>query len=222
MIELKNVHLKLGGAEFHFDACFSRQVTGVFGPSGAGKTTLLEVIAGLHRPSSGTIRLGETVLADVGKGVHLPAEKRAIGYVPQDLALFPHLSVRENLLFGVGRGSSIPESLLATLELKGLLDRYPGKLSGGEKQRVAVGRALATHPCLLLLDEPLSSLDTILKRKLMALFSEVTATLQIPVVYVSHDLAEIQKLCHEVALMERGVITRQCAVDDLTLGTGHG
>ena len=218
MIELTNVLLKLGGAEFCFNASFDDTVTGVFGASGAGKTTFLEIIAGLHRPSEGKIQVGDATLVDCATGIFVPPERRGVGYVPQDLALFPHLTVRENLAFGLKRGGKIRESLLATLGLEDLLDRHPEKLSGGEKQRVAVGRALAGDPRLLLLDEPLSSLDTFLKRRLLALFSEVTAVLKVPVIYVSHDIVEIQELCQKVALIERGAIVRKIEVSELVSG----
>jgi molybdate transport system ATP-binding protein len=150
------VELKLGSG-----------VTALMGPSGSGKTSLLEVLAGLRPGASGRIAEGESVWLDSSAGIRLPPEARRVGYVPQDAGLFPHLTVRGNVLFGVRPDKLAAETAIATLEIGPFLDRYPVSLSGGERQRVALARALATRPRLLLLDEPLASLDAALRGRIM-------------------------------------------------------
>ena len=140
------------------------RVVALFGPSGAGKTTVLESIAGLRRPRRGVIRIGTRTLFDAEAGVDVPCHRRGVGYVPQDLALFPHMNVRRNILYGAGAGPGGGfEHVIALLELGPLLDRGIAGLSGGERQRVALARALAASPALLLLDEPLAALDAALR-----------------------------------------------------------
>lgn len=193
-------------------------VTAVLGPSGSGKTSLLDVIAGLRRPLSGCIRREGEVLTDVSRGIFKPARQRAIGYVPQDLALFPHLSVRQNLLFG-RRGSEGPgcglEHVAEVLEIHPLLRRRPSQLSGGEQQRVALARALLTSPRLLLLDEPLASLDLPLKLKIMPYLARIRDEFRIPVLYVTHDRFETLSLANEMAVMTRGQILQQGPVREV-------
>ena len=203
--------VRLGARAFEFRATFtlSRRVTGIFGRSGAGKTTLLEILAGLRHPVSGVIRLGEDTLLDVPAGHCVRPEERHIGYVPQDLALFPHKTVRQNLLFGARHGQEDLGKMVQEFELENLLDRQPQNLSGGERQRVAIGRALMAKPRLLLLDEPLSNLDSDLKRRSLGLFRQVRDHFATPILYVAHDPDEIVALCEEVLVLNAGKIIEQ-------------
>ena len=178
----------------------------VLGPSGAGKTTLLEAIAGLRR-SRGRLAVGGEVLQDTAAGVFLPTERRRLGYVPQDGALFPHLSVLRNLTFGRSRrraGESDFETLLASLDLEPLLARYPRHLSGGERRRVALARALLARPRLLLLDEPTAGLDPLRARKALAGIRRVREELGVPLLVVTHGQREALVLASEVVLIDGG------------------
>ncbi len=174
---------------------------------------MLDLIAGLRRPESALIQLEQRVLTDTSRGLALPPREREIGYVPQDLALFPHLPVRKNLLYG--RKASAPcdglfsyEHVAAVLEIGPLAGRSVTELSGGEKQRVALARALLTSPKLLLLDEPLAGLDAALKAKIIPYLARVRDEFKVPMLYVSHDRAEIQTLCDEIVELERGQVLR--------------
>lgn len=187
-------------------------VTALFGRSGAGKTTLLNLIAGLSRPEAGRIALDNVVLFDREKRIALPSRKRRIGYVFQDARLFPHLTVKQNLLFGrwlagLPLRDAQVERIFALLDLGGLLARRPAHLSGGEKQRVALGRALLAGPRLLLMDEPLASLDDDRKAEILAHLEAVRDEIRIPVVYVSHARSEVRRLASHVALIEKGRLT---------------
>lgn len=190
----------------------SGPVAGVFGASGAGKTSLLETIAGLRRGARGRIALGDTVWLDSARRVRLPAERRQIGYVPQDGLLFPHLDVRGNLLSGrrARTASSVAghdvDTVARLLELEPLLGRGVVDLSGGERRRVALGRALCSGPALLLLDEPLANLDLPMRRRLLPFLRRVRAALSVPMVVVSHDPFEIQTLCDHVMVLRRGAV----------------
>lgn len=205
--------------DFKLEVAFeaTNLVTGVFGPSGCGKTSLLETICGLRSPTTARIEVNGHLLADTEKGIFLPPEKRHVGLVPQDLALFPHLSVRQNILYGAKReGSSIhPDHILEVLEIGSMLDRSIHSLSGGEKQRVAFARALLASPELLILDEPLSSLSFVLKQKIVTYLLRIRDEFKIPMLYVTHDPQEMKSLCHEVILMEEGRITAQGKPEDL-------
>jgi len=211
---LHKISLPLAEFSLSLDVEIQNQVTAVFGPSGAGKTSLLDLIAGLRQPKSAFIQLDERVLTDTAGRVDVPTRHRQIGYVPQDLALFPHLSVQQNLLYGA-KGSRTPGSIFSyehvteVLEIKPLADRRITNLSGGEKQRVALARALLASPQLLLLDEPLASLDTLLKSKIIPYLARIRDEFHIPMLYVTHDWAEVQALCTEVMIMERGKIVRR-------------
>jgi molybdate transport system ATP-binding protein len=207
ILRLENIRLSLGRFTLEVNVEIGRQVTGIFGPSGAGKTTLLEIVAGLRRPQGGKVQLRGMVLADSVQKKSLPPEQRCIGYVPQDLALFPHMSVRENLCFGAKNSLEAEESLkriTSEFELDPLLGRFPENLSGGEKQRVAIGRALMTHPKLLMLDEPLSSLDQELKERGLEMFRRVRNHFETPILYVTHDASEIVSFCDEVIVLNEG------------------
>jgi molybdate transport system ATP-binding protein len=184
-------------------------VTALFGPSGAGKTSVVNMIAGLLKPDRGRIALDDTVLFDSVKGIDVPPHRRRIGYVFQEGRLFPHLSVRQNLDYGrrmSGRPREVGEfeRIVALLDIGHLLDRRPGKLSGGERQRVAVGRALLMGPRLLLLDEPLASLDTGHKREILPYLVRLRDDAGIPMVYVTHTPAEARRIATTVVRLDAG------------------
>ncbi|WP_297119075.1 molybdenum ABC transporter ATP-binding protein ModC [uncultured Enterobacter sp.] len=182
-------------------------ITAIFGVSGAGKTSLINAISGLTRPQSGSIILNNRVLNDVEKKIYLSPDKRRIGYVFQDARLFPHYSVRGNLRYGMAKSMAGQfEKLVALLGIDPLLDRLPSSLSGGEKQRVAIGRALLTAPELLLLDEPLASLDIPRKRELLPYLQRLAREIHIPMLYVSHSLDEILHLADKVLVLEEGSV----------------
>lgn len=217
---LRQVCLPLAEFALELDVEFAGQVTGVFGPSGSGKTSLLDLVAGLRRPRTGLIRLGDRVLTDTAHRAHVPVRRRRMGYVPQDLALFPHLSVGGNLRYGYranGEGHALfsLEHVTEVLEIGPLVTRGVNELSGGEKQRVALARALLSSPELLLLDEPLASLDQKLKRRIVPYLQRIRDEFGLPMLYVSHDAEEIAALCQEVWLLERGRILGRCGPDDL-------
>jgi molybdate transport system ATP-binding protein len=211
---LQNISLPLAEFVLEVNLELSCQVTAIFGASGAGKTSLLDLIAGLRRPASALIQLDGRALTDTARGLALPPRRRGIGYVPQDLALFPHLSVRQNLLYGckaAPRDGSLFsfEHVAAVLEIQPLAGRSVTALSGGEKQRVALARALLTSPKLLLLDEPLASLDGALKARIIPYLARVRNEFRVPMLYVSHDRQEVQALCDEVVELERGKVLRR-------------
>jgi molybdate transport system ATP-binding protein len=182
------------------------EVLGLFGPSGSGKTTLLETIAGLRTPARGQIQVGDRTLFDSSRGINLPPRERRIGYVPQDVLLFPHLNVRGNLLYGA-RAAAI-EPLADILDIRGLLDRRIANLSGGERQRVAIGRALMTQPALLLLDEPLAAVDRARRQQILPYLLRVRRELHVPLVYVTHDASELLQIADRVLILENGVVQR--------------
>ena len=182
-------------------------ITAIFGVSGAGKTSLINAISGLTRPQSGRIVLNDRVLNDVENKIYLSPDKRRIGYVFQDARLFPHYSVRGNLRYGMAKSMAGQfDKLVTLLGIEPLLDRLPSSLSGGEKQRVAIGRALLTAPELLLLDEPLASLDIPRKRELLPYLQRLTREINIPMLYVSHSLDEILHLADKVLVLEEGSV----------------
>lgn len=178
-------------------------LTALFGPSGAGKTSLLNMVAGLLRPDRGHIRIGDETLFDSKAGIDLPPERRRAGYVFQDGRLFPHRRVRDNLLYGwklaapAQRWITLEESI-AFLDIAPLLDRWPATLSGGEAQRVAIGRALLSGPRFLLMDEPLASLDRARREEIMAMIERIRDELQLPILYVSHDRSEVERLASSI------------------------
>jgi len=178
-------------------------LTALFGPSGAGKTSVLNMVAGLLRPDSGRIAVGGEVLYDSKTGIDLPARHRRAGYVFQDGRLFPHRRVRDNLLYGwkLARPEDrwmTPDKAIAFLGIAHLLDRWPRSLSGGEAQRVAIGRALLAGPRFLLMDEPLSSLDAARREEIMRVIERLRDELELPILYVSHDRAEVDRLASAV------------------------
>lgn len=185
-------------------------VTALFGHSGAGKTSLLQMIAGLLRPQSGRIRVSDRVLFDDGQRVNVPAHKRRVGMVFQDARLFPHLTVARNLTYGRWAGkrpaSGDISRITVMLGIGGLLSRYPSTLSGGEKQRVAIGRALLSEPDLLLMDEPLASLDQQRKREILPYLEEVRDETGLPIVYVSHEMDEVARLADTLVVLSEGKV----------------
>jgi molybdate transport system ATP-binding protein len=200
--------------EFSVEASFTSEgrVTGLFGASGAGKTSLISMIAGLLRPDRGTIAIDGETLDDVVAQIHVPAYRRRIGYVFQDARLFPHLDVRQNLDYGrrMNRLDDDPAQrarVTGLLDIGSLLDRRPGQLSGGERQRVALGRALLARPRLLLLDEPLGSLDEERKEEILPYLIRLRDEAGIPMVYVSHDANEMRQLATQIVMLRRGRVT---------------
>jgi molybdate transport system ATP-binding protein len=200
--------------EFSLEASFSSEgrVTGLFGASGAGKTSLINIIAGLLAPDRGLVVLDGETLDDTSTRVHVPPHRRRIGYVFQDARLFPHLDVRANLDYGrrMNRLADDPAQrnrVIDLLDIGGLLDRRPGKLSGGEGQRVAFGRALLSKPRLLLLDEPLGALDEGRKLEILPYLVRLRDEAGIPMVYVSHDAAELRQLATHIVMLKGGRIT---------------
>jgi molybdate transport system ATP-binding protein len=202
---------KLG--DFSLEAAFTSEgrVTGLFGASGAGKTSLVNIIAGLLRPDRGVIALDDEVLDDTARSVHVPAHRRRIGYVFQDARLFPHMNVAQNLDYGRhmnGLAGDPAQNKRVTdlLDIGHLLDRRPGKLSGGERQRVALGRALLSKPRLLLLDEPLGSLDEGRKVEILPYLVRLRDEANVPMVYVSHDAAEMRQLATQIVTLRNGKV----------------
>ena len=185
-------------------------VTVLFGASGSGKTTVLDCIAGLSNPNSGVIELGDQILFDSGKKINLPTAARRFGYVFQSPTLFPHMTVLENVRFGIPQSdASLLMRLLERFQVAQHAQKYPRSLSGGEKQRVALARALATKPRALLLDEPLSGLDDKTKFDLIDDLREWNEDAQIPVIYVTHALEEVFLLGEKVLVLEAGKIVKQ-------------
>jgi len=208
-LHLQKLIARLPEFSLELDVELDRPMTGLFGPSGAGKTTLLETIAGLRSPDAGRIVFDQQILADIAAGLALPPHLRRIGYVPQDVALFPHLPVRQNLLYGWhargGRGRpSHWDETIEMMELSDLVDRPLTGLSGGERQRVALGRAILSSARLWLLDEPLASLDHPVRRRLLSRLRNWVDRLDVTAIYVSHDPGEIVDWCDDVLVIETG------------------
>ena len=210
-----SISAQLGHFHLYLDVDMNSLVTGVFGPSGAGKTSLFKCLAGLHRHASGVISFNQTIWQDSQRHIFLPPEARGIGYVPQEGLLFPNKNVQQNLLIGSQRkthqhgtrvrSSNISlQSVCELLELSTLLKRQVDTLSGGERQRVALGRAILSNPDLLLLDEPLASLDISLRRKILPFLRRIREELNIPMILISHNPTEIQALCDQVLVMGSG------------------
>jgi molybdate transport system ATP-binding protein len=224
-LEIAGLRLPLTPFTLEADARLEARITGIFGASGAGKTSLLEAITGLRRPAAGRIVLDGTVLSDAARGVFLAADRRHIGYVPQDDALFPHLNVRQNLCYGhTASPAALPsgityEHVVEVLDIAGLAQRRVDSLSGGERQRVSFGRAVLAAPRLLLLDEPLAGLDAELKRRVIPYLLSIRDAFGVPMLYVSHHPEEIVALCDDVLLFDRGRCVRRGAPADLFMAS---
>ena len=216
-----SVRLAHRAGDFTLDAAFRAPagVTVLFGRSGSGKTTIVNAVAGLMRPDAGRVAMGDRVLLDTARGLCLPPHRRGMGTVFQDGRLFPHLTVRQNL--GYGRwfaGGSAGTGTGRVVEMLGLgplLDRRPGALSGGEKQRVAIGRALLARPRMILADEPLSSLDEARKAEILPYFERLRDEGVVPILYVSHAPAEVARLATTVVALDRGRVVAQGSAADV-------
>jgi len=210
---------------FALQAQFAAPAPGVialFGRSGSGKTTLVNLISGLLAPDRGEIRLGAQVLTDTRAGIAVPVEQRRIGYVFQDARLFPHLTVGGNLRYGARRARTAAviigfDEVAALLGLATLIERRPQQLSGGERQRVALGRALLSQPRLLLLDEPLASLDVARREEVLPYLEALRDRLSIPMVYVSHQFDEVLRLATHLVLLDSGRVLAQGPVNEMSL-----
>jgi molybdate transport system ATP-binding protein len=217
---LKNISLPLTPFTLEVDLEIHGRVTAIFGPSGSGKTSLLELVAGLRRAKSAFIQLDDRVLTSVSRGVFVPVRQRGVGYVPQDLALFPHLSVRQNLFYGHKSGGETSrlfpfERIVDVLEIQPLIQRGVTELSGGEQQRVALARALLAAPRLLLLDEPLASLDLKLKRRIIPYLARVRDEFRVPMLYVTHERFETLALADEMVVLVNGRIEQTGSVQEV-------
>ena len=220
------VSIRHGFGTFALDLAFQAPagVTALFGPSGAGKTTVLAVVAGLLRPQAGRVALDGTVLLDTGATIDVPAERRRCGVVFQEARLFPHLTVATNLRYGARRAGPGPDGpgfdeVVALLRIEPLLDRRPRTLSGGEKQRVALGRALLSRPRLLLMDEPLASLDAPRRAEIMPFLERLRDAARLPILYVTHALDEVDRLADTLVLMEAGRVVASGPVEALAART---
>lgn len=214
--------LSSGGRQFNLDMAFASQARRIalFGPSGAGKTLTLKSIAGLLCPDSGHVKVGERVLFDSSQGICLKPQQRRLAYLFQEYALFPHLTVGQNIGFGLstgicnpGKRSGLPDEAMywvRTFELEPLLGNYPDQLSGGQRQRVALARALATRPDILLLDEPFSALQESLRRKLREELAELQARLTVPTVLITHDPQDVRLLADTVFELVDGSVVSSC------------
>lgn len=224
-MNLLSVTARKQRSQFRLDLQFNGVQSGVialFGRSGCGKSTAINLIAGLLKPDSGHIQLGERVLFDHAQGIDMPAEQRRIGYVFQSARLFPHYTVAGNLRYGWQRHRAAPQPIqfdhiVSLLGLESLLQRHPRQLSGGEQQRVALGRALLSQPELLLLDEPMASLDQGRREEVLPYLEQVRDELGIPMVYVSHQFEEVLRLASHVVLLDQGQVLAQGALPEVSL-----
>lgn len=211
-------HRFTSGFELNLSFEVVDQVTSLFGPSGSGKTSVLGVIAGLWKPDFGRITLGTKLLLDTRRGIYVAAEQRDIGLVFQDHLLFPHMTVEANLRYGQRRQREVQPidfgRVVKTLEVENLLRRYPRNLSGGERQRIALGRALLSSPDLLLMDEPVASLDEALKLRILVYLERVVTEWRIPTLFVSHGQAEVRRLAERVIVIQKGKVVAEGRPDE--------
>jgi molybdate transport system ATP-binding protein len=225
MIDLRFA-LQLGAFDLTVDVELpSRGISALFGRSGSGKTSLINAVAGMLTPRQGHIRVGERVFFDHAAGIDLPIEQRGIGYVFQDARLFPHLSVTGNLRYGLRRARGVRpidwDSVVDVLGLAPLLDRRPHRLSGGERQRVALGRALLRQPTLLLMDEPLASLDAPRKAEVLPYIERLAQEFALPVLYVSHSIEEVTRLADHLVIISAGRTMASGALADIMSQPEH-
>ena len=212
--------LRQGGFSLELHQRIEARTVALYGPSGAGKTTTLDAIAGLRRPASGEIRIGTHVLFASDVGVDLPVHTRRVGYVPQDVALFPHLNVRRNIMYGTGRRDETSSTtVLELLEIGGLLSRRINGLSGGERQRVALARALMSDPELLLLDEPMAALDLGLRDRILPYLERVRDEIGTRMIYVSHIKGEVRRIADWVVVLDGGRVVRSGPPNNVLPGT---
>ena len=205
-----NVQCRLGNC--CIDVAFQSDgsgITALFGPSGAGKSSIINMVAGLQKPDSGTVHIRGRCLFDSARGVNLPPEKRNVGYVFQEGLLFPHVSVKGNLLYGRRRNQTRDngidyDQVVNLLGIQHLLSRKPRTLSGGEKQRVAFGRAVLSNPDVFLMDEPLASLDEARKEEILPFIGALNTRFKIPILYVSHSIEEIRTLTSNILTLANG------------------
>jgi molybdate transport system ATP-binding protein len=225
------IHLQINIARSAFELKLelhlpAQGMTAIFGPSGSGKTTLLRAVAGLEKNPQGLIQIGENIWQDTKQGIYIPTWQRPLGYVFQESSLLPHLSVAENLNFGLKRvlksANSAPtaanKALQASIELLGiggLLQRMPDELSGGERQRVAIARAIAMQPQLLLMDEPLASLDAARRQEIFPWLARLRDELKVPILYVTHSAEEVTRLADHLLVLDRGQIKAQGPVNQV-------
>lgn len=217
MIEIQINH-KLGDVTLNVDESIpSSGITAIFGRSGSGKTSLINAVSGLITPDLGKITVRDKVLFDKNNNIDIAIEKRRVGYVFQDARLFPHYSVKANLMYGVKGDMSADHfnHIVDLLNLSQLLTRYPIDLSGGEKQRVAIARALLSSPDMLLMDEPLASLDLPRKKEVMPFLEKMTREIDIPILYVSHSLSEILRLADHIILLDEGSVVTSGSLDSI-------
>ena len=208
-----NIEAKLQRKHFNFDVSLQidKRVTAIFGPSGSGKSTLLSLIAGITQPNSGRIFIDDECMFDSKLGINKPIHQRRVGLVFQDGRLFPHMSVEQNLNYAFKANAHQkqliqPAEIMQLLTLETLKKQQPHQLSGGEKQRVALGRALLSSPRLLMLDEPLASLDEKLKQQILPYLKLVADNINIPMLYVSHSMDEILQLTNDIIYIENGAV----------------
>jgi molybdate transport system ATP-binding protein len=212
--------------EFTLEASFSAEHDRivVFGPSGSGKSITLQCIAGLLRPEAGSIQIGERVLFDSSAGVDVPPQARNVGFVFQDYALFPHLSVEKNVAFGLQRsadsGARVAQ-FLSLFELTPLARSFPRNLSGGQRQRVALARALIHQPALLLLDEPLSALDPLLRERMRNELDQTQQRFRVPMLLITHDPADVETFAENLVIFDHGRVSQTLNLkDEVTLAAG--
>ena len=227
-IELSIAHtMQAGSRRFHLDVALKSQAKRIalFGPSGSGKTLTVQAIAGLLRPERGRIVINENVLFDSSEAICLEPQARHLAYLFQDYVLFPHLTVGQNIAFGLKRGWSnfragtrLPESALRWVNAFGLeavLSSFPSEISGGQKQRVALARALVTEPKLMLLDEPLAALDVNLRARMREELAALQDQLDIPMILITHDVADARALADEIYRIEHGRVVQRCSPEEL-------
>lgn len=214
MIEIR-LELPLARFALKLDLRLGTGVTALMGPSGSGKTSLLEALAGLRQRARGVIRSGDVTWLDSSNAILLAPESRRVGYVPQDAGLFPHMTAQGNVRFGARGDRAATDTAIDILEIRGFLDRYPASLSGGERQRVALARALATGPRLLLLDEPLASLDVALRERILPYLVRIREQWKVPCLYVTHNVGEAMAIAERLVLLRDGKVEAEGPPTDL-------